>query len=159
MQVYVHSDMFVCVFCASVWAWESNWVSNLGGALLHTAGAGVDRTAGCGEVSLDEATPDTRALAEEPQEAPPELLTHKHIEHRVEAAVGESNGLCPLHGQREMMHLVAIQEVPLSLQHVEKDDNVVGGPEEEKGDDNDKDELDGFVLPLGLHVDEGGDDP
>ena len=70
---------------------------------------------------------------------PAELLPGEGVNDGVEAAVGESNGLCPLHGQREMMHLVAIQEVPLSLQHVEKDDNVVGGPEEEKGDDNDKD--------------------
>ena len=120
MQVYVYSDMFVCVFCASVWAWESNWVSNCGGALLHTAGAGVDRTAGCGEVSLDEATPDTRALAEEPQEAPPELLTHKHIEHRVEAAVGVRHHLGDLQAQEQGLAGVTVAEEIMGVQPPEK---------------------------------------
>lgn len=100
----------------------------------------------------EEREPLGQAQGQEPVEelaqVPPEPLTHKGVDHRVDTTVGISDHLCHLDGQVQLSALPTLISEKDILECRDKQSQVVGCPKEEEDDHDDKDQADSSGLLL-----------
>lgn len=84
-------------------------------------------------------------LCHEPPEVTLELLSHKGVKHRANAAVGVGDVFADVQSVIQILRAGSLISAG-SLYGLKEDDNVVGCPANEEGKNNDEDELDGTTL-------------
>lgn len=95
-------------------------------------------------------------LSEECGEIPPELLPNKGVDDGVDAAVGQPQGLCHLHGLVQLTAALTVTQAKEFLEGAQEKDDVVGSPEEKVDNHDHEDEPHSLVLLLLVATPEQG---
>lgn len=95
-------------------------------------------------------------LSEERGEIPPELLPNKGVDDGVDAAVGQPQGLCHLHGLVQLTAALTVTQAKEFLEGAQEKDDVVGSPEEKVDNHDHEDEPHSLVLLLLVATPEQG---